>query len=123
MASFNYAPLAATAAKILAQYGRKVQLRNKTEPVYDPATSNAAQGSPTDVDRFAAVFSFGGGKTQERGNMVELNDKRMIMDAGTEPQFEDQIIDGSDIYTVISCDSIKPGVGAAIIYDLHVRHG
>lgn len=118
--AFNYSPLASTVSSILKEYGRTVVLRNNSIPGYDPATSVASAAAPVDTNRSAAIFSFGSRDTTIRGQMVQSKDKRCIMEPGVEPGPEDQIIDGSNVYSIVSLDEIKPAT-VVVAYDIHLR--
>lgn len=119
--TFDYAPLAQTATKTLKEFGRQVTLRNKSLPTYDPAQGTTSTSPPSEGSRWAAIFDFAEGQTEERGNSVQSTDKRAIMDAGVKPSTEDELIDGADVYEILSVGEVRPGTGAAIIYKLHLR--
>jgi hypothetical protein len=122
MTAFNYAPLAKTSAQLLKDFGREVILRNKEVPDYDPSTGNVAPSTPTEHKRWAAFFDFERGQTEERGNLVQTKDKRALMEPGIKPSTEDVIVDGDDVWAIISVGELKPG-STAVLYKLHLRHG
>lgn len=122
---FDYAPLKSTSTQLLAEFGRKVTLRRKGRPDYDPATSGNAAGSAaaTNVPVNMAFFDFGEGVTEERGNLVQRGDKRALMDPAVVPEPEDQVVDrDGSVYSIVSIGKVAPGL-TVVLYRLHLRHG
>jgi len=124
MASFNYAPLASTSGRLLQEFGRQVKLRRKGIANYDPTTSKDVSGStPTEVSVYMAFFDFGEGVREERGNLVEVGDKRALMDPKVEPKSEDQVVDkDGTVWSIVSIGKVAPGL-TTVLYRLHLRHG
>lgn len=123
--AFNYAPLASTSTQLLAEFGRRVKLRRKGTPVYDPATSKTVTGSPapTEVSVSMAFFDFGEGVREERGNLVEVGDKRALMAPTVTPSSEDQVVDvDGTVWSIVSIGKAAPGL-TVVLYRLHLRHG
>ena len=67
-----------------------------------------------------ALLDFGAGKTLERGSLIQVGDKRLLLEAGAAPQLEDHMIVGSDEYTIVSIGALEPS-GIAVLFDLHLR--
>lgn len=121
--TFNYTSLAKTAAKTLKDFGKPLTLRDNPEAVYDPTQGTTSGPSPKDTIRNGVIFDFGAGQTEVRGNLIQVTDKRCLLEVGTKPTTEDQIIDpdGGVIYKIVSVGEIKPAT-IPVLYDLHL-HG
>jgi hypothetical protein len=123
--AFNYTPLASTSTQLLKEFGRSVKLRKKGIPVYDPSTSKTVAGSPapTEVSVSMAFFDFGEGVREERGNLVEVGDKRGLMAPTVTPSSEDEIVDvDGTVWSIVSIGKVAPGL-TTVLYRLHLRHG
>jgi hypothetical protein len=118
--AFNYARIAANAALLLTKFGAQCTLRQTTTGTYDNATGTVAQ-TTNDETRFAALFDFGPGTTNVRGNLVQMKDKRAYMEPGIVPTLADLLIAADGVkYSIVSIGELKPAT-TAVLYDLHVR--
>jgi hypothetical protein len=119
--AFNYARIAANAAILLQKFGAQITLRQTAAGVYDNATGTVTPPTPTDQPRFAALFDFGPGTTNVRGNLVQMTDKRVYMEPGIVPTLNDSLIAADGVkYSIVSIGELKPAT-TAVLYDLHVR--
>lgn len=115
-----YSELASTALEMLTEFGQDVTRRAVTSGTYDPATGSA-QPVSTDTVRKGVILDFGTGQTLERGNLIQTNDKRLLLDAnGSAPQMQDRFLVGGIEYSVISIGEINPA-GTPVLFDLHLR--
>ena len=119
MTTFNYAKSAATALKLLTKFGRTVTRRNYTVGTYSPSTGANAV-TYADTTWKGALLDFGAGKTLERGSLIQVGDKRLLLEAGAAPQLEDHMIVGSTEYAIISVGEVNPA-GTSVLFDLHLR--
>lgn len=117
--SFDYAKSAATAKRLLTQFGRTVTLRNYTIGTYDTATGANAV-TYADTTWKGTLLDFGSGKTLERGGLIQVGDKRLLLESGAAPQLEDRIIAGGAEYAIIAVGEVNPA-GVAVLFDLHLR--
>lgn len=118
----SYEQNAATATKLLTKFGKSVTLRQSSAPVYDETTSSTAAAVVTDTVLKGAVFDLAEGVTSIRGTMVAAGDRQIYLEAksGVVPKPDDQLIDGLDVYQVVSVGELNPA-GVPVMYTLHVR--
>ena len=117
--TFNYSKSSATALKLLTKFGRTVTLRNYTLGTYNTATG-ANSVTYADTTWKGALLDFGAGQTLARGNLIQGNDKRLLIEAGAAPQLEDHILVGTDEYVIVSIGELNPA-GTPVLFDLHMR--
>lgn len=119
-----YTGLAATAAKLLKSKGQQVLLNRAATPVtYNTADSSVTSASTPSVSkRMGALFDFGSGITTVRGNLVEKNDKQLLMEAGVVPVPADTVTVDGITYVIVSIGQANPA-GTPVMYDLHLRAG
>jgi hypothetical protein len=117
-----YSDLAAEVVKVLTQYGQAMTLRDKGMGVYDTTTSTNTPGAPVDQTRQGALFNFGSGQTRFNGELILVNDRKMLMDAsGTKPSQEHIVLDvAGNIWTIINVQEVNPA-GTVVAYTLQVR--
>lgn len=106
-----------------ADFGRQVTLRRKTPASYDPSTGSAGSATTTDYTTRGIVLAY-----RDRaidGALVRRGDRKCILkvkNLATAPQVGDQLIVGSDTYTVIDFKTGELG-GTAFVYTLQIRSG
>ena len=86
---------------------------------YD-ATTGINATSYADTTWKGAMLDFGSGKTEVSGGLVQVGDKRLLLESGAAPQLEDRIIVGGVEYAIISVGSLAPS-GVDVLFDLHLR--
>lgn len=116
-----YTDLAKTALRLLSQFGQTVTRREYTSATYDPLTGTAAQ-TFVDTSRKGAIFDFGPGVTSVRGQLIQITDKQLLLDATGPVTADDHFIVGGTEYTVVTLSETNPA-GTSVIYDLHLRNG
>ena len=116
---FDYADTAALAVEALTEFGAPIVRRVTTAPVYSPATGTAS-AVQSDLARVGAIFDYGAGQTQVRGQLVQVSDKRLLVDPTAEVLMTDVFVVNGTTYTVVSIGEINPA-GTRVLYDLHVR--
>lgn len=119
MSAFDYAELADTAAEILAEYGQTVTRTASTAGSYNPATGSVTV-TTANTSRVGADFAFGQGATTVRGQMIQKNDRRLLLDADGPVAMTDSFTIGGKNFTVVSFDQVAPA-GVAVMYDIHIR--
>lgn len=117
----NYDRLAATSLRLLTKNGQDVTRRAYASGAYNPSTGESVQ-TTSDTTRKGVLLDFDSGKTTERGELVQVADKRLLLDAQGPVQQQDHFIVGTDEYTVVSIGEINPA-GTPVLYDLHLRRG
>ncbi len=114
-----YANLAATARRLLTQFGTDVTLTRTTTGEYDPATGSASQTTTTYTGK-GARFDY----TQREidGTMIRVGDQRVYLevDGFVMPQTGDTLTLGGRVYQVVAARSVDPAL-TAVLYDVQVR--
>lgn len=124
--TFNYAKSAATAQKLLANFGKDVTVRRQTAGAYDPATSSA---TITNVDVIAkgALFDYSRmqyGQNTAVGTLIQTGDKRLLLSPlnfTSDPVATDLIIADGFTWTIIDIKILRPA-GVTVMYDIQIRH-
>jgi hypothetical protein len=115
-----YADTANIAANMLAQFGQAVTRTANTAGAYNPATGAAANTSVS-TTRQGALFSYGKDAQQYvRGNLVQINDRKLLLDPTGSVSLTDTYTIQGEVYTVVSIKPTDPA-GVPVLYELHVR--
>lgn len=114
-----YANLAATARRLLAQFGTDATLTRTTTGAYNPVTGTASQATATYSCK-AARFDYA--QRDVDGTMIKTGDQRIYMDVQdmVMPQTGDTITLGDRTYVVVTARSIDPAL-TAVLYDVQAR--
>lgn len=125
-----YDKMATTAARLLAKYGRTVQLRQQSTGSgdYDPATGTSTPEVLTTTDRKALALDQPGSQISQRfGNnnqantLINQGEKWLYMDAkGVAPAMQDAVIIDAIEYRIIDVQVMGPG-GVPVLYLIVVR--
>lgn len=104
----------ATALKLLNKFGKSVTLTMVTEGTYDPTTGDVSGSSTTTEIPKALIEDFNG--VDYVSGLVEKGDRKITIPASgyTEPNPNDRFTVGSDVYTVVSVETVWSGEQAAI---------
>lgn len=116
-----YSDLAKVSLDLLKRFGQGITRREFTAGAYDPETGTASQ-TFTDTPRKGALFDFGAGVTSVRGQLIQVKDKRLLVDATGTITADDNFIVGDTEYTVVTMGEISPA-GTPVVYDIHIRNG
>lgn len=119
--TFDYTEFQSLALELLTEYGRDVTRKSYTTGTYDVSTG-AVSTTTANTTRKGALFDFANGQTLIRGSLIQVNDKRLLVDASAAINQQDHFIVGSDEYVIVSIGEINPA-GTSVLYDLHVRMG
>lgn len=117
--SIDYTAIAASALASLTDAGRDVTQRTYTAGTYNPATGTTVPVT-ADVTRKGVVLDYAAGKTTERGTLIQIGDKRLLLDAESTVSPQDHFIIGSDEYVIVSVGEVNPA-GTCVLYDIHLR--
>lgn len=116
-----YDSLALTAARLLAQYGRDVVRRRPgAASPYSPSSGTASVPAASEATFKGALLDFQGGQKEVRGNTINVDDKRLLLEPAAAPTADDAFVIGGIYYAVVSRGEVAPG-GTPVVYDLHVR--
>ena len=116
-----YTRAAATSLRLLTTYGQDVTHRTYTTGTYDPATGTTTPVT-ADTTRKGALFDYGANTTTVRGQLVQVSDRRLLLDASAAVSVQDRLIVGGVEYMPVSVDEISPA-GTRVLFDIHVRVG
>jgi len=119
--SFNYSGMAATAQRLVQQFGRAITVRKPT------VTANDAD-IPSDVTVTYTDYSVTGAVIEYRADQIDgtqiMAQDRMCLIAGADlsvaPEPDWRVVDDSKTYTVIEVERTGPG-GTEVLYTLHLR--
>jgi len=115
-----YADLATLSGSLLAAYGQAITRTANTAGAYDPATGAASNTAVTST-RQGALFSYGKDAGQYvRGNLVQVNDRKLLLDATAAVALTDTYTVQGEVYSVVSIKPTDPA-GIPVLYELHVR--
>lgn len=117
----DYVKSAATAKRLLTQFGRSMTVRRYAIGSYNPATG-AATATPTDVATVGAEFAFGAGQSQHAGNLIQAEDARILLSPDVAPTLTDRIVIGTHEYSVVGVREVSPA-GTPVLYEVHGRLG
>ena len=117
--TFDYARAAATSLRLLTKFGQDVTLRSYSAGTYNPAVGTSTP-TMTDTTRKGAIFDFGAGQTLERGTLIQVGDKRLLLDSVDSVSHQDHFIIKSIEYVIVSIGEINPA-GKSVLFDIHIR--
>lgn len=120
--TFDYAKTAATATRLLTQFGQVVTRRAYAFDEYNPATG-ISDPIITSTTRIGALFDYGDqgrkGEQYVRGSLVKAGDKQLLLDPNGAADVSDHYIIGGVEYSVVSASVINPA-GTIVLHDLHL---
>lgn len=115
-----YDDIATLSTSLLAQFGQSVTRTTNTAGAYNPATGEAGNTTAT-TTRQGALFTYGKDAQQYvRGNLVQLNDRKLLLDATGPVALTDTYTIQGEVYSVVSIKPTDPA-GIPVLYELHVR--
>lgn len=119
MAGFDYAKSGTTALRLIERFGRSGTVRRTTPgagPAHDP-------GTPV-VTNYPCSFAVAEFSLSDRdGTHIRAGDKKVYLAAKgltVEPAATDQIVAGSEIYTIAEVRPLSPA-GIPVYYELTCR--
>lgn len=118
--TFDYAKAAATALRLLEQFGQTVTRNASTAGTYDPATG-ASVVTDTSSSRTGVLLDYSGkGEMYANGNLVIQGDKKLLLDGSGTAEMTDSYVIGSTEYSVVSIKELNPG-GTVVMFEIHAR--
>ena len=121
--SFDYALSAATARRLLEQFGQTVTLSRTSDPVYDPVTGEYAGGGTVTSTAFGVLLPVGdeAGNTLGDGGVVRADDRKFIVDSGASLDALTTLTDaGGGVWSIVNVVSLAPA-GVNVLYKGIVR--
>ena len=117
MTAFDYTATAATALRLLTNFGAACTLKRQTAGAYDTATGIAAVTSAS-LSAIAAVFDYPARYID--GTLILQGDYRALMASSPAPKQGDILTWNSVDYTVVSAKAIAPA-GTLVLYECQIR--
>ena len=117
MTAFNYTATAATALRLLTNFGATATLKRQTAGAYDTATGIAAV-TVTSLSATAAVFDYPAHYID--GTLILQGDYRALMASTPVPKQGDILTWNSVDYTIIAAKAIAPA-GTVVLYECQIR--
>ena len=114
-----YDDMAAVSLELLTEFGQDITHRTYTTGTYDPATGLSVPAT-ADTTRKGALFDIE--TTTLRGALVQVADKRLLVDASAAISLQDRFVVNSVEYAVVSLGEVSPA-GTRVLFDMHVRVG
>lgn len=116
--AFNYTRAAATARRLITNFGRTVTLRYTTAgsgPAYNP-------GAGTPVDETVVAANVQRSVVNRSDNVVQVGDRIYLIEApdGGIPGTEDILIDGGTEYRIVDVAPLQPG-GTLVYLEILAR--
>ena len=118
--AYNYAPLQATALRLITNFGKAVTMRRTGQTVPDANKPWEVNTNNTDYTVQAVRVEYAAREID--GTVVRQGDRKYLVATsglGITPQAGDQVID-TDTLTVVSAEILNPA-STALIYTLQVR--
>lgn len=118
--SFDYLKSQATATRLLTQFGQTVTRRTYTAGTYSPATGASAQ-TTADTSRIGVLLDYSNkGEQYVAGNLIQVGDKKLLLDGAGDAALTDRYIVQSVEYSVLSVMELKPAA-TAVMFEIHLR--
>jgi len=113
-----YERMAATATRLLGNYGQPMALRRVSGATDDPATGETTGGVPTDMPTVGVFTSISA--DYAAANQVLAGDRLVVLDASQEPLMGDRLVAGGHSLAIVRIEPINPA-GTPLAYRLQVR--
>lgn len=119
VAAYNYAPLQATALRLIQRFGMAMTLNKQVSGAYSGGVATVTPTAQT-VSGVKLAYT-----AQERAaaGTIEQDDFRVLMAASgvtNPPAAADQLVIGGNNYQVVHTQIVGPA-GTDLVYDLQVR--
>lgn len=114
--SFNYAPLASTAEKLIENFGEELVYKEITKGAYNPATGTSAD-STVESNIFAVKMDY---KSGEINGTTILNGDVKLLVKGNGFKIDSYFEISNEDYRIVSINELKPG-DTSIITEIQVR--
>lgn len=120
----DYSGLSAVAIAQIADKGRDVTFVYKTQGTYNPATDSFSGQTSTTQTVSMVITNYR--KTEIDETMIKSGDRLGLLAPQTNltraPETGDSVTDGSETFSIVAIDEIKPG-DTTLLYKLQLRRG
>lgn len=114
--TYNYGPMAASAARMLTKFGKQYTFTRTAKGAYNPASGTTSDTSST-FTGYGCLFDY---SSADRVDGAVLQGDRRLLAEGKGYQVGDTVAIGSDTWKVISVSEIAPA-GTVVAANLQVR--
>lgn len=115
-----YTGIAATAHRLLTQFGGPVTLTRTVPGAYNPATGQTDPATTTTYSGTGAKFDYS--QRDIDGTLIRMGDQRVYMsvEGMTTPQTGDTLTAGGRTFQVVASRPLNPA-GTVVLHDVQVR--
>ena len=117
--SFDYAPMAATASRLIAEYGAPVTLYRETSQSIDPVTGVMTPGTTSELASNGITTAITKEDRDSFGD-VQSNDRILVLDDSEAPQEGDRVSVNSEQWSIARIREVNPA-GTPLIYRVLIR--
>lgn len=112
---FNYLKSAATARKLLANFGQDMTLTTEVR-----SQTTGALISTQELTDKGVIFPYSDGELSMSSGLIQANDQKIMINIATRPTVTDKITVGSIVYTIVNVKALEPA-GVNVLYEIQVR--
>lgn len=117
-----YARMAATALRLITQFGQTITLRDTVPGEYDPVTGETTPETPIDQPAQAILQDYAlqqAGMSYAEGTVIKQGDKKILVAAQglTPPTLTTTVIAGGSTWTIVNIKEINPA-GTPLVYEI-----
>jgi len=120
-----YDRMAATALRLIEQFGQEITMRDTVPGEYDPVTGGSTPDVEVDQPAQAILQDYAlqqSGMTYAEGTVIKQGDKKILVAAQglTPPQLTTTVIAGGATWTIVNIKEINPA-GTPLVYEIQGR--
>lgn len=115
--AFDYDPIAATASRLIAEFGQVCQVRTVTGATHNPATGVVSGGTTVNTNVNGVIVAFNKNNTPADA-LIQAGDKLAILDGSI--NVGDELVHDSQAWECVQVWPIKPG-DTFIVWRAQVR--
>ena len=116
--SFDYAGMAATATRLLKNYGQPMAIRRTTGDTYSPITGVSTGGTTADTANVGVFATISNAFATDFD--IVTGDRIAVVDSTIAPLVSDKLVVATVVYSIINVQSISPA-GVPVAYRIQVR--
>lgn len=116
--SYDYAPIAATALRLLQNFGQSITLVRVSGESTDPVTGVVTSGADASVTTTGIMKMYP--QKMIDGTRILATDREMVLSNEHTPVATDQVRIGTEDWTIVDIKTISPA-GTDLVYFVQVR--
>lgn len=117
--TYNYAPIAATAEKLLAKFGSAITLSRKTGDSVDPITGTVTAGTDASVITTGLLTPYPDKMVD--GTRILKSDRKLVLSNEHAPLPTDKPVIGGESWAIVDIETVKPNGVDAVVFFCQVR--